>query len=172
MGCAGSVSNKQKIDQIIERSKIEVDVANQRICEYDNQIQDYEQQVENLKYSNSKGKIWYGDSTAKPDDRNYRSERDYRDRRDESGVDLSGSSVEDQEQAQESQNNKDYINIKIKGLEDEIKRLKAMQVVEQTNINEIQSKVNRIKMDRNLKEALLLKKELNKQERNITTNRA
>ena len=93
----------------------------------------------------------------------------YRDRS-ESGVDLS--SDEDDDRAREERRNQDYVEIKIKGLQDEIKKLKAMQVIEQTNINEIQSKINQISMEKSLRETNKIKQELTRQEKYMVPNKA
>uniref|UniRef100_A0A7S3N4J0 Uncharacterized protein n=1 Tax=Euplotes harpa TaxID=151035 RepID=A0A7S3N4J0_9SPIT len=113
------------------------------------QIQDYENQIDSLRYDHKKNKNVYDQY--------------------ESGVDLS--SNEDDEQAREHQRNKDYVEVKVKGLEEEIKKLKAMQVVEQTNINEIQSKINQINMEKNLRSTNRVKKELNRHEKYMTPNK-
>ena len=69
-------------------------------------------------------------------------------------------------------NNQDYVQVKIQGLEQEIKKLKEMQVVEQKNINEIQSKLNNIQMENNIKQVTRIKKELNRQEKYLSPSKA
>ena len=86
----------------------------------------------------------------------------------ESGVDLS--SDEDEQKAEENRKKQDYVEVKINGLQEEIKKLKAMQVVEQTNINEIQSKINKITMETNLRNTNKVKKELEKQTKYLDPN--
>ena len=93
-----------------------------------------------------------------------RYDNDYEERRsDSSGVDLS--SNEDEEKAVQDRRNQDYVEIKIQGLQDEVKKLKNMQVIEQKNINEIQAKINHIKLEGNIRKTGKLKKELDRTER-------
>ena len=87
----------------------------------------------------------------------------------ESGEELSSHEGEIKEEEQREAN--DYVDIKIKGLQDAIQYLKSIQIVEQNNINEIQSKINQLKMDHNLKNTAKIKKDLSRQEKYMTSNR-
>ena len=160
MGCSGSNMSDTKIQSIIDRSNQEILEANQRIDQYETQIIDYERQIDDLT-SNEKGDDYYRDDYHRDD---YVRENSYNRSR-ESGVDLS---EDDNKDTVDLQKQPDYVKIKIKGFQDEIEKLKAAQVVEQQNINEIQSKINQISMEKNKRKTNKLKSDLTRHEKYLS----
>ena len=61
----------------------------------------------------------------------------------------------------------DYVELKIRGLKDEIKKLKQLQVTEQKNINEMQSIINGINSDVSMNEFKEFEHRLSRREKKI-----
>ncbi|CAI2377470.1 unnamed protein product [Moneuplotes crassus] len=157
------MKTNESVKKLLEKSKKEIDECNIRIDDYQRQIDEYERDIDDLKYKPYKGSRdsghKYADSNERYNDRRFQSYSG-------SGMDLS-SDGEDPKPPAEI-NNDDYVKVKIEGLETEIQKLKQMQVQEQKNINEIQSKINNIQREHNIRQVTKVKQELNRQEKYMT----